>query len=306
MINNNMKLADILQERTDLKSRMDRAKEMGFDIDAYHGTTRDIDQFDSSKHGNVGGHYGAHNYFTSSTDDLENYSGEGPDLTNRIEQEADHYYGGDNDDVIQDWLDAKGKDIQVDDLTDDQREKIVRKIAKASLGMENKGVSMPVKLKGKKLVNVDVDTETHLDFDEALSIMRDTLYQYDVADREIDNVMSHFDDWYGDETITATDFEEAIRDAEFYAYDHQGEMLSPGAVIADVYAEMGYDGVKMNAEKSFGRKRSPYGMALPGMDGVYGAYHYIVFDGKNVRSQNAMFDPDKKDSKKLMDWFIRD
>ncbi len=301
-----MKLADILQERTDLKSRMARAKEMGFDIDAYHGTTRDIESFDSSKHGNPGGHYGAHNYFTSSTDDLENYSGEGPDLTSRIDQEADHYYGGDNDDAIQDWLDAKGKDIQVDDLTDDQREKIVRKIAKDSLGMENKGVSMPVKLKGKKLVNVDVDKETYLDFEDAVGILRDTLQQYDVSDREIQDVMMHFDDMWGEEDITASDFEEAVRNAEFYAYDHQGEMLSPGAVLADVYAEMGYDGVKMNPEKSFGRRQGAYGMALPGMDGVYGAYHYIVFDGKNVRSQNAMFDPGKSDSRKLMDWLIRD
>lgn len=301
-----MKLTDILQERTDLKSRMARAKEMGFDVDAYHGTTRDIESFDSGKHGNPEGHYGAHNYFTSSTDDLKNYSGEGPDLTGRIEQEADHYYGGDNDDLVQDWLDRTGKKMDVDDLTDEQREKIVRKIAKDNLGVENKGVSMPIKLKGKNLVNVNVDNETELDFEEAVAILRDAMHGYDVSDEEIQNVMSKFDDWYGEGDIAAGDFEDAIRDSDFYGYTMNGEPLSAGAVIADVYNELGYDGIKMNAQKSFGNRQGYGGMNIKGMEGVYGAYHYIIFDGKNVRSQNAMFDPDKKGSRKLMDWLIRD
>ncbi|MBL4893270.1 MAG: hypothetical protein JKY59_00125, partial [Emcibacter sp.] len=57
---------------------------------AYHGTTHDIDAFDSSITGTKEGQFGAVNYFTTSESDAtDNYAGEGPDLTNRIEQRAE-------------------------------------------------------------------------------------------------------------------------------------------------------------------------------------------------------------------------
>lgn len=51
----------------------------------YHGTTHDFNEFDSSVHGNIEGHYGNVNYFSSSEYDSEaNYLSEGSDLTSRI------------------------------------------------------------------------------------------------------------------------------------------------------------------------------------------------------------------------------
>ena len=55
----------------------------------FHGTTHDFTEFDASV-GNIEGQFGRVNYFTSSEYDAEvNYAGEGPDLTNRIQQRAE-------------------------------------------------------------------------------------------------------------------------------------------------------------------------------------------------------------------------
>lgn len=54
-------------------------------LKVFHGTTHDFSVFEA-KRGNLEGQFGAINYFTSSQQDAsDNYAGEGPDLTNRIE-----------------------------------------------------------------------------------------------------------------------------------------------------------------------------------------------------------------------------
>lgn len=61
-----------------------------FVMRAFHGTTHDFEQFDASIKGTKEGQFGAVNYFTSSEDDAsQNYGGEGPDLTGRIERVAE-------------------------------------------------------------------------------------------------------------------------------------------------------------------------------------------------------------------------
>jgi len=57
---------------------------------AYHGTTNDFTEFDASVKGTKEGQFGAVNYFTSDEGDAQqNYAGEGPDLTSRIETRAE-------------------------------------------------------------------------------------------------------------------------------------------------------------------------------------------------------------------------
>src|SRR5690606_20965726 len=52
----------------------------------YHGTTHEFYEFDSSVKGNVEGHLGKINYFTSDFQDAAvNYQAEGADITNRVE-----------------------------------------------------------------------------------------------------------------------------------------------------------------------------------------------------------------------------
>ena len=61
-----------------------------FVMRAYHGTTHEFEAFDASQKGTKEGQFGAVNYFTSSQADADqNYAGEGPDLTQRIEMRAE-------------------------------------------------------------------------------------------------------------------------------------------------------------------------------------------------------------------------
>ena len=68
----------------------DFSEDKPYVLKVFHGTTHDFDTFDASKTGNMEGQFGAVNYFTSSEyDATENYTTEGPDLTNRIQTEAE-------------------------------------------------------------------------------------------------------------------------------------------------------------------------------------------------------------------------
>ena len=64
-------------------------------LEVYHGTTNDFYEFDASIKGNIEGHLGKVNYFTSEEYDAEqNYStSEGADLSNRMELEAERLEG---------------------------------------------------------------------------------------------------------------------------------------------------------------------------------------------------------------------
>src|SRR5690606_36719776 len=71
-------------------SNFDCSGDGPFVVRGFHGTTNEFREFDASVKGNLEGQFGAVNYFTSSEEDARaNYAGEGPDLTNRIEQGAE-------------------------------------------------------------------------------------------------------------------------------------------------------------------------------------------------------------------------
>lgn len=56
----------------------------------YHGTTNDFYEFDSSVKGNIEGHLGKVNYFTSDFQDASmNYQADGADITGRVEREVE-------------------------------------------------------------------------------------------------------------------------------------------------------------------------------------------------------------------------
>jgi len=73
----------------DEASRMARAKEMGYDRPVFHGSTHDIDAFDANRT-NPESDFGQGIYSSNTIDDVNvNYAGEGPDLTQRIDREAE-------------------------------------------------------------------------------------------------------------------------------------------------------------------------------------------------------------------------
>lgn len=69
----------------------------------YHGTTNEFYEFDATVKGNIEGHLGAVNYFTSDFQDASgNYLSDGADLTSRIERESE---------IIQDQLSEEYGDV---------------------------------------------------------------------------------------------------------------------------------------------------------------------------------------------------
>jgi len=82
-----------------------------FVVKVYHGTTHEFDAFDATR-GNFEGQFGAVNYFTSSEQDAsDNYAGEGPDLTSRIEQRSEQLQQ-----KLEDQFDEKGRKEVLDSL----------------------------------------------------------------------------------------------------------------------------------------------------------------------------------------------
>jgi hypothetical protein len=281
-------------------SRMKRADEMGYNRDAYHGSTRDIREF-NTVFGNREGHYGANHYFTNSVDDLgKNYAGEGPDLTQRITEKMER-------------------------LGDEGIEPS-RKAAKEALGIENKGVSYPVKLKLKNPVKTHGKDETFFDYQakydedpssdyyeeflgeegKFIDLIDDTkrvMRNWNVDD--VDGVMAKLQDANMDmEGISASQFEDVMRNNIYDLYHPEtGQMSSVGELIADVYKTMGYDGVEMGAYKAFGPQKrgggrwGGEGYMTKGMEGLdQDTLHYIAFEPHQIRSKFAKFDPTKSKS----------
>ena len=70
-------------------ARLERAKDTNYTTDTFHGSTHDLTEMDASKT-NIEGDWGKGIYSSNNIYDVnENYAGVGPDLTARIEQEAD-------------------------------------------------------------------------------------------------------------------------------------------------------------------------------------------------------------------------
>jgi len=304
----------------DTPARMKRAEEMGNTVDAYHGSPRDIKEFNSSLYGTPEGHYGANAYFTSSVDDVNaNYSGEGPDLTNRIqrtmEQSADE---PDDYNILEYWTD---RDLDVDDiadLTDGQIEEAQEGLARQYLGVENQGTVYPVKLRMENPVVVGGKNETFFDFNmelddageyvgesgqaiELIETTKQTLKGWGASDYDIDDVMTKISEQLED-GISAGEYEDIMRSNVNELYDDvSGEMASPGAVIADVYKSMGFDSIDMDAYQAFNERRGFGGAKMGGMSGVYpDTRHYITLSDSQARSRFAKFDPAKKDSANLL------
>jgi len=80
-------------------------------LKVFHGTTHKFDVFDA-KRGNLEGQFGAINYFTSSEYDAsDNYAGEGPDLTSRIERRSEELAQN-----LEDQFDEQGRQEVIDSL----------------------------------------------------------------------------------------------------------------------------------------------------------------------------------------------
>jgi len=283
------------------EGRMTRAQEMGFDTDTvlYHGTTASFDEF--SADGNHENHHGAGMYFTSSELDVaNNYAGMGPDLTNKIEREAERLAG------------ETDREYDDPDVIAEARQKWVR----------HDGATMPVFVRVRNPVIVNGQLPGLSDRVSRQHAPKSTFWEmthpYDeeldeygepegpavdlieaVRNRLNDISFERADEFasalYGmaieNEGLSADEFEKSTRDSELYLFEYD---YSVGQLMRDVYRDLGHDGIVLNnAERQF----SSMGMNPD-------TTHTVVFDPANIRSVNAAFDPDMSDSANLLNQLI--
>ena len=304
----------------DTASRMQRAKEMGFDDEPlYIGSTFDIEELDLEKM-SPESYLGRAIYTTTSPDDASiNYAGEGPDLTNKIQLRAER---------IADETDRNYDDPEVLEQ------------ARSEVKGENLGVIYPMMGRSEKVFDIrtygdnpilsyklrDMDPEDYLDeaklkvdkndydtteeYDEALreeaeDIARDDSYNFEPEGELVDFLQAirrddrvSNEDYeqlvqdigmraFDDEGISAQDLNRVMRKSTMYAEDPETGAIVNSDVFRNALQEAGFDTIKMDADTFK-------------MEGVEGAEHRIFLKPEQLRSINAEFDPEKKDSSNIL------
>ena len=300
----------------DYASRMQRADELGYTHDVYHGTTKDIKEFDTSM-ANPESDLGGGIYTTTSPDDASiNYSSleSSQDLTQKIELRAER---------IESEL-----GVDMDEA---------RKLAKDELygGAEN---VMPLKVKLENPVYVGGNEKTYLDMDYPDADPADYL---DEAGGDLDIAQELADDarYEFEPEGKLTEFMESLRyNAREYGVDAEksiGEIYEKGMdgglsaddiieimkaddnlmdavdeagnlanheLMRKSFEDVGFDGFidqAPNSKWGSGSGRQNY---MQGMD--EDTRHIIPFKGNQIRSPNATFDPKKIESLDILSGLI--
>jgi ribosomal protein S18 acetylase RimI-like enzyme len=255
----------------------------------YHGTTHDFDVF-NTEYGNPENHYGVGFYFTSSRDDTKNYAGVGPDLTSRIDHEAENLvnewrrwrhgeidYGVEPPDwVIGGWAemsdDEKREAFQ--DMDWSAQLAIAKAEVKKKLVGEHGGAVMPCYLRIVKPVIVAPHGGTYF----TLGYTRDGDYKGKLFDAVVRTLTYQFwGDTFGEDAhdgLNAYDFEQKLRKSEAMMDEDIMNEGGPGPVITEIYKNMGFDGIIMeNPAQEFRN-----------MGIESGTKHYIVWNPSQIKS----------------------
>lgn len=279
------------------ESRMQRAQDQGYEP-IYHGSTYDIEQIDLSGM-NPESHFGQGFYSTTSPRDASvNYAGEGPDLTNRLQQRAEQ--------------------LEYDGFSADE----AMSAARAELKGGNEGVVYPLMGRTTNAFDISNDGNTFLryeqpelnpedyldeaggDMDAAYDLAQEAAYDFEPEGELVDfleslrrNSSLSQDDFATlqssileeayDGGISANRLDEIFRQAEIYPEDDAGNLIS-NDVFRQAIQDSGYDTIIHEAD------------IFRGMDVDKGTKHKIFLDPTRVRSINAEFDPEKIDSADLL------
>jgi hypothetical protein len=285
----------------------DAAKESGEPITLYHATTHDFDTF-SLNQANPENHYGKGFYLTDSVDDANlNYAGIGPDLEIRIEQRTERL-ADDLMDMSPEEVADMARDLNVDESLIDLAKieesgaspELIREIATKELTTHG-GAVMPVYARLRNPVKVGTKDETTFRIDtefdddgeyvsesgsgiDLYNSLNDVGREYGIPEQQIGEVWAKISDEMIGDDITAGRVDEIIRNNVYDIYTPYGEYAGPGQFIADVFRDMGFDGIKMDAGKYFGPRQGVMGTKLKGMEGVEEATHYILFEPTQIKS----------------------
>lgn len=210
--------------------------------DWFHGTTHNFDKFSVGK-GNPENYLGKYPHFTNSSKDASaNYAGVGPDLTNRIEALAENLMQNNKKEFKWGtpeyeaaWNKAKAK--ATDKLT------------------THGGFVIPTNLKLNNPVSLVDSRPTWLDFSDsalATKLHKSLQKQAQKYGFDADEVMAGLsDNIYGE--IKASDFDKALRSNEalMYAENPKDGKLVSSHIISNIYKDLGFDGIVMDAKTAF-------------------------------------------------------
>jgi hypothetical protein len=259
----------------------------GVVVEALHGTTGDFHTFDKER-ANPESDMGAGFYFTNNKEDVgENYAGEGPDLTQKIQLTAERI--------------ASETDREYDDpdVVAEARAKFVT----------HGGATLPVFVRFNKPFvlggvkettftyeqHYDEETDeygeeqgTLLDFIEAL---RDVSSEFHDGDVEgvIGALIEKATD-YGE--VSASDLVRILKETEEFLYftDDNGNMAS-NEITRRALEQSGFDGViDQTVNEKFGSERR-VGKSMEGMD--HNTVHFVAFEPTQIKSvfNKGTFDP---------------
>jgi GNAT superfamily N-acetyltransferase len=230
----------------------------------YHGTTHEFTQFDN-KNTNIENDLGKGFYFTSDPHDVgKNYAGEGPDLTSRLEQEAERI------------MSDSEHDISHDEAMD-----VARKKLKGSHG----GATMPAYLAIKKPFRlgskVSGSGQTVLEgrqLDKFLQHLQENTDRYSEADGHalVQDVRENLSLYDESDSVRASELVKTIKDSEHIAYamdDNTGE-FARAEIIRQTIEDSGFDGIidETVSDKFRGMNLSP------------DTIHYIAFKPEQIKS----------------------
>lgn len=166
-------------------------------VKVFHGTTHDFSVFDAEK-GNIESQFGAINYFTSSEQDAsDNYAGEGPDLTSRIDRRAEQL-----EDEIQEVIDDEGLDAaveqfipSVDQFVEDASD-IAQAMAREELsGGQDQTMDLFVRVDNPFVIGENAEWIEFVDNDEVQSLAIDRVAEdQDVSVEEINENLEEYED----------------------------------------------------------------------------------------------------------------
>ncbi len=224
--------------------------------DWFHGTTHTFDKFNKTK-GNPENYLGKSPHFTNSSKDASaNYAGFGPDLTSRIENLAEN--------IAQKIADKKYGGEMGDNYGKIMTQ--AKQLAREKLAGEHEGAVVPVNLKLENPISTVDSRPTWLDFtakyDKAgewkadspllLKLNKSLEKQAEKYDFDPKKVMEDLGDNLYDE-VKASDFDKALRKSEnlSYAEDRKTGKLVSSDIISNIYKDLGFDGIVMDAKAAF-------------------------------------------------------
>ena len=308
----------------DFTSRMSRAADQGFTVDAYHGTTHDFKSFNDNRF-NTDSHFGGGHYLSSNVDDVNvNYAGRGPDLEQRIDQRTDE-------------LENQLAEMDIDELEDladkynlpfDPDETVTPEGLAEAIAIEDLqghgGMVIPAKVDaGNTFDTIDdtkltyeYETEDWRDYlddaggneDEAKELAVDASWQNEptgpLADF-IESLQSQADEYSFDPTeiigdlqeeamnnggfVSASDIDTIMRQTQWFAEDPDMGKMMNNEVYRQAIEDAGFDSIRHS------------GNIFRGMDIPPNTEHRIVFDGSRIRSKiGAKFDPKNKDALNML------